>query len=222
MGKKPVLAMVGAVWAGLAMNGCESCQTRAHGRKFQPAPLVQTRQNTNSNVAATGFQTPPKSSSTPAATTTPVDGTQPATPVSASTPVSAAPPAPLDTTTSGKTAPVQQTSATLTPPDSLPTGSLGPPSGATLIPPPATGNAKKTDDTPALNTTKKALVDDASLRDAPPPLPSLPRSMSTLPPVPTAPRPPAAVPPRSNVPAETSLEAPPPVKLPLAPLPDPK
>jgi len=58
MGKMPVVGLVGLLWAGIALTGCESCKNCRNNGKFAPSPAFQTRNSAtntpNGTLAANG------------------------------------------------------------------------------------------------------------------------------------------------------------------------
>lgn len=52
MGKKPVVAMFGLVWAGIALTGCGKCCQNCHN-KYDPPPTFSSRANTPAATSGT-------------------------------------------------------------------------------------------------------------------------------------------------------------------------
>lgn len=200
MGKTPALGILGFCWVGLTLSGCaECCQSRAGGRKFQPAPLVQSRTPAASTDAtATGFQATPKNQT--------VDATKgpPAISTAAAVEPQASAKQPANT--------IQQTSVTIPAADLPPpvpgsfqsttrktapsTDSLLPDAPPAPLPPvPTMSNQRGTELPPVSAPTvhsvpsgRNSVVPAAapSLAEEPPPLPKSINSSSALPPVPGA------------------------------------
>jgi len=175
MGKKPLLGMVGFLWVGLTLSGCETCCTGARtGRRFQPTPLVQSKPAPKPTpaLAAGGFQSTPKNLSP-----TPLTATEPTKP---DTTVNAADPAPTVPLTASKPPanPIQQINATVPVTDSTP-GVL----------PEFPRTLRSTYESRGTNTTQKPAPSEPSLPPAPtpPPAPFPIQSATTLPTASSAP-----------------------------------
>lgn len=65
MGKKPVVGLIGLVWAGIALTGCgECCRNNNTRNTYNPRPLVQTKEVAGpkgpvSDAKAVGMDLPP-------------------------------------------------------------------------------------------------------------------------------------------------------------------
>ena len=171
MGKKPVLGMIGCFWMGLALSGCECCQNRSSGQKFQPAPFMQTKAPAaNQDVAATGFQSTPKNlTASPAA--------QPATTADAGSSTSSAL---MTNNTPAATEPAatRQPAAMRIQPAG---GTLAGLDSSSPIPPiPPSNLPRNSDDSGSLNTMRKSAPNDL-LPPAPQPTMAIPPAIPTLP-----------------------------------------